>query len=65
MRLWTSRDGGERFSADGVVAKVGHGYGGTASLALNSRGGGFVTYQDGSGLEVADLAPIARAKKRR
>lgn len=61
MRLWTSSNG-STFKAVGDVAKVGFGYAGNAFLALNSRGNGFVTFQDHGGLELADLTPIKKAE---
>ena len=64
MRLWTSSNG-STFKAVGDVAKVGYAYAGRHLPALNSKGNGFVTFQDHGGLELADLAPIKKAKKKR
>jgi hypothetical protein len=63
LRLWTSSNG-SAFKAVGDVAKVGFAYAGNAYLALNSKGNGFVTFQDHGGLELADLTPIKKAKKK-
>jgi hypothetical protein len=63
MRLWTSEDAGTQFTARGTVAKFGGGYSGTTNLALNAKGGGFLTYQDSAGLQLADLAPVTKAKR--
>jgi hypothetical protein len=63
MRLWTSSNG-STFKAVGEVANVGFAYAGNAYLALNSKGNGFVTFQDHRGLELADLTPIKKTKKK-
>jgi hypothetical protein len=63
LRLWTSSNG-SAFKSVGDVAKVGFAYAGNAYLALNSKGNGFVTFQDHGGLELADLTPIKKAKKK-
>jgi hypothetical protein len=63
MRLWTSGNG-STFKAVGDVAHVGFAYAGNAYLALNSKGNGFVTFQDHAGLELADLTPIKKTKKK-
>jgi hypothetical protein len=63
MRLWTSKDAGSQFTAQGTVATFGDAYAGTTSLALNNTGGGFLTYQDGAGLQLADLAPVKKTKR--
>jgi hypothetical protein len=65
MRLWISTNGGTSFTYKGNIAKFGDAYSGSANLALNSKGGGFLTWQDGGGLEVADLAPIATHKHKK
>jgi hypothetical protein len=64
MRLWTSKDGGAKFSGASSVAKVGGGYSGTAALAVNAKGGGFIAFQTSGGLQIANLAPIPKPKKR-
>jgi hypothetical protein len=60
MRLYLSSDGGSRFSAAQDVATIGSAYAGfdNARVAIADNGTGFVTFQDASGLEVADLAPL-------
>jgi hypothetical protein len=63
MRLWTSKDGGAKFSGATKVAKIGGGYGGTAALAMNAKGGGFIAFQTSGGLQIANLAPISKPKK--
>lgn len=63
MRLWTSSNG-STFKAGGEVAKVGFAYAGNSYLALNNKGNGFVTFQDHNGLELADLTPIEKARKK-
>jgi hypothetical protein len=62
MRLWISTDGGTSFSDKGKIATFGAGYSGSANLALDGKGGGFLTWKDGRGLEVADLAPTTSPK---
>jgi hypothetical protein len=64
MRLWTSKDGGAKFSGASSVAKVDGGYSGTAALAVNAKGGGFIAFQTSGGLQIANLAPIPKPKKR-
>ncbi len=63
MRLWTSKDGGAKFSGASSVAKIGAGYSGTAALAMNAKGGGFIAFQTSAGLQIANLAPIPKPKK--
>ena len=63
-RVDVSTDGGASFTYRGDVAKFGAAYSGSANLALARKGGGFLTWQDGNGLEVADLAPIAKPKRK-
>jgi hypothetical protein len=65
MRLWVSTNGGTSFTNKGTIAKFGDSYSGSANLALNSSGGGFLTWQDGAGLEVADLASNAPRKHKK
>ena len=61
MRLWLSSDGGARFSAVQDVASAGFAYSGddNARVAIANNGTGFVTFQDGDGLQVANLEPLA------
>jgi hypothetical protein len=63
MRLWISTNAGASFTYKGDIAKFGNSYSGSANLALNAKGGGFLTWQDGGGLKVADLAPIKTPKR--
>jgi hypothetical protein len=60
MRLWLSTDGGARFSAAQDVATVAGAYSDfdNARVAIAANGTGFVTFQDGDGLQVADLQPL-------
>lgn len=62
MRLWISTNGGASFTYRGDIARFGAAYSGSANVAIDSKGGGFLTWQDGNGLEVADLVPIAKPK---
>jgi hypothetical protein len=64
MRLWTSIDGGAKFSGVRDVAKVAGGYSGTAALAVNAKGGGFIAFQTGSGLQIANLAALPKPTKK-
>jgi hypothetical protein len=64
MRLWTSTDGGAKFSGVRNVAKVAGGYTGTAALAVNSKGGGFIAFQTGSGLQIANLVALQKPTKK-
>jgi hypothetical protein len=64
MRLWTSTNGGAKWSGVRNVAKVGGGYTGTAALALNAKGGGFLVFRTSSGLQIANLAELSKAKKK-
>jgi hypothetical protein len=63
MRLYVSTDGGVNFSGGQEIATVGGGYGvmDNARVALANDGSGFLTFRDGSGIEVADLFPLAAA----
>lgn len=65
LRLWTSKDGGARYSKKRLIAKLGAGYTGNISLALNAKGGGFVAYQNSSGLQIANLAALPAPKKKK
>ncbi len=64
MRLWTSSDGGAKFSGVRNVARIGGGYSGSAALAMNAKGGGFVAFQTSGGLQIANLAALPKAKKK-
>lgn len=66
LSLFISTDGGKRFSAGTPIARVGFGYsdGDNARVAVAPSGAGFVSWEDFSGLHVADLEPIAAAYKR-
>lgn len=65
MSLFISTDGGKRFSAAIAIGRVGDAYGDqdNARVAVARNGTGFVTWEDGAGLHVADLEPIAAAYK--
>ena len=60
MRLWTSTDGGGSY-AESHVAHIAGSYaiGRNADLAINDGGAGWIVFTDSSGLQVADLTPIA------
>jgi hypothetical protein len=59
MRLWESSDGGKTFHGERDIAKIGPGYSGVPRLAVAADGQGWLTFNDGGGLEVADLtAPL-------
>jgi hypothetical protein len=55
MRLWESSDGGKTFHGERDIAKIGSGYTGVPRLAVAADGQGWLTFNDGGGLEVADL----------
>lgn len=55
MRLWESSDGGKTFHGERDIAKIGSGYTGIPRLAVAADGQGWLTFNDGRGLEVADL----------
>ena len=63
MRLFVSTDGGASFGAPTNVAALGSGYAieDNAQLATADDGGGWLTYRDGQGLQVADLNPVPTA----
>ncbi len=60
MRLYLSTNGGSRFSSAQDVATIGSAYPAfdNARAAIADNGTGFVTFQDGDGLQVADLEPL-------
>jgi hypothetical protein len=55
MRLWESSNGGKTFHGERDVAKISPGYTGVPRLAVAANGQGWLTFNDGGGLEVADL----------
>ncbi len=55
MRLWESSDGGKTFHGERDIAKISSGYMGIPRLAVAADGQGWLTFNDGGGLEVADL----------
>ena len=57
MYLWTSTNGGKAFSGPTTVADINSAYEGPARLAATG-GHGFLTFQDGGGLELVDLASL-------
>jgi hypothetical protein len=61
MRLFLSDDGGARFSSAQDIGTVGGSYAtpDNARVAIAKNGTGFVTFQDGDGLHVADLQSLA------
>jgi hypothetical protein len=65
MRLWLSTNGGSTFTTEGDIATFGSSYAGSASLALDGKNGGFLTWVDSQGLRVADLVPTARPSHRK
>ena len=54
MHVWTSANGGKTFYGPTTVATI-SGYGGPARVAV-TRGKGFLTWEDSSGLELVDLS---------
>jgi len=60
MRLFTSTDGGASYT-ESHIAHIGDGYGlnDNADLATTDGGGGWLVFNDASGLRIADLTPIA------
>jgi hypothetical protein len=60
MYLYVSSDGGASFAAVGPIAHIDPAYedGDNAQLTINDAGGGWLTYLDEGGLEVADLTPV-------
>ncbi len=55
MRLWESSDAGKTFHGERDIAKISSGYTGIPRLAVAANGQGWLTFNDGGGLEVADL----------
>ncbi len=66
MSLFISTDGGAHFSRGQAIAHVGHGYAvnDNARVAVAANGTGYVTWEDGGGLHVADLEPLTSAYER-
>ena len=62
MQLFTSTNGGASFGATTDIAHIGSGYtdSDNAQLTLNDSGGGWLTYHDGEGLQVANLSPLSQ-----
>jgi hypothetical protein len=60
MQLYVSSNGGASFGAATDIANIGSGYesGDNAQLTLNNSGGGWLTFLDEEGLQVADLSPL-------
>ena len=54
MHVWTSGNGGKTFYGPTTVATI-NGYDGPARLAV-TRGKGFLTWEDSTGLELVDLS---------
>jgi hypothetical protein len=61
LSLYISTDGGAHFSSAEDIAHIGSGYADwdNARVALAPDGEGFVTWEDGEGLHVANLEPLA------
>lgn len=55
MRLWESSDGSKTFHGERDIAKISSGYTGIPRLAVAANGQGWLTFNDGGGLEVANL----------
>jgi hypothetical protein len=55
MRLWESTDGGASFHGERDIANIGGGFEGPPRIAVADDGGGWVTWKDEHGLQVADL----------
>jgi hypothetical protein len=66
MSLFLSTDGGAHFSGGQAIAQVGNGYAvnDNARVAVAANGAGYVTWEDGGGLHVADLEPLTNAYER-
>jgi len=66
LSLFISTDGGANFSAAQDIAQIGSGWAGfdNARVAVAPNGTGFVTWEDGGGLHVADLNTLSVAYKR-
>ena len=65
LSLYTSTDGGAHFSSVGDIARIGFGYADwdNARIALAPDGAGFVTWEDGGGLHVANLKRTSPKKR--
>jgi hypothetical protein len=61
MQLWDSSDGGKTFTGPSDIASIGSGYTGIPRIGVNDGGQGWLTFEDASGLEVADLRPLVSA----
>lgn len=55
MRLWESTDGGKTFHGERNIATIGAGYSEVPRLAVAADGQGWLTYNAGGGMEVANL----------
>jgi len=55
MRVWESTDGGASFHGERNIANIGGGFEGPPRIAVADDGGGWVTWRDEHGLQVADL----------
>jgi hypothetical protein len=55
MRLWESTDGGASFHGERTIAAIAGGYEGPPRLTAAPDGGGWLTFKDEHGLQVADL----------
>lgn len=60
MELYVSGNGGTSFGAPVDVATIGPEYegGDNAQITVNNAGGGWLTYRDEAGLQVADLSAV-------
>jgi hypothetical protein len=60
MQLYLSSNDGASFGAATDIAQIGHEYEGAnnAQITVNNAGGGWLTFLDEGGLEVADLSPV-------
>lgn len=56
LRMWTSTDRGRSFSGPTVVATPAAGYADTLPRLAMTAGHGFLTFEDGAGLELVDLS---------
>ena len=55
MRLWESSDGGQTFHGEREIATIGAAYEGIPRLAVAADCQGWLTFEDGGGLEVAEV----------
>ncbi len=58
MRLWESSDGGRTFHGERDIAKIVPGYSGVPRLAVAADSQGWLTFNDGGGMEVANLTAL-------